>query len=367
MVAQLAIAMKDEASEGGASRVLTALFERSIHPESRGRLLLLAASCIDSVDLPPSQVKALTRQTLDCILDPATSKSMREALQSWIQMGVRRWRDLVAAEFRARADDLVASENLHTRGVGYYLGASHARGKGLAPTPLDYVFWGAWVHENAAAWRHGLERDAPLDPAILHLAVKTDLMGIGPTLMRPRGFEQLVLPVRNPVIGDFEGSFLMWAGTTMRTAMASDPQAHGFCRELGEYLLTQSRQPPWTKPVAWIDAVPDGYGGVRLPAAVAETITEPVYLAVAVLTAIEVESRAASASEGTAVHSLLRYRETAPGWLNAVVAYLSFRVGEVWAPLPPLPVREDYQHLFRQWARREVDFTYPKKDDEATA
>ncbi|HEU5331378.1 MAG TPA: NACHT domain-containing protein [Actinocrinis sp.] len=368
ITAQLAIAMKDEASEGGGARVLAALFadRRYTSAEARGRLLMLAATCVDSVDVPPSQIKALTQRILDLLLEPAVDTDLKDAVLGWTLQSVRRCRETVAAEFTARAEQLVASDDLHSRATGYFLAAFHRRSNTVEIEPSNLEYWDAWAVSNAHRWHDRIEQDAVSDQSVLHLAVSQGVLSLAKALMQPAGFARVVQSSVDPVVGHDFASILMRAAFRMRLAPASNVADLERCRELGEYLLAHAGPPPWTASTGWYITPVYLYGGVELTAAHAGGYAEPVYLAVSVLTALEVESRMAFESRQVTL-AAVSDSATPSGWLNAFVPYILARLGENAAPREPLPVREDYQRLFERWARGEVDFTVPRSTATAAA
>ena len=368
ITAQLAIAMKDETCEGGASRVLTALFTEwsEASAEARGRLLVLTVSCVDAADLPPSQVKALARRILDFILEPAVDADLKDSVLGWTLQAVRRWRETVAAEFLARAELLVASGELRDRATGYFLATYRRRFVTVEVDPSTLEYWDTWANANNRRWSDMIERDSPADRSVLHLAVSEGALSVARALIQADGMVQLVQPFLDPVIGHNFASTLMFAAYTVRTEANPRATMIGRCRELGEYFLTHPG-PPRTERTAWFTSAPDRYAGIDLSEEA--TIAGPVYLAVAVLTALEVESRAASDGERANVIAVLRGAKW-NGWLSALLPYLLARLDENAALLTPLlpelPVRGDYQQLFEQWAYREIDFTIPPATGEVT-
>lgn len=365
VIAQLAIAMKDESTARGGQRTLQALLEERGFGSNRGRglLLLTAASCLDALDLTPDYVKAFTRRVLDYLL--ATEArfetrdsvlAMRDAVLIRLRSNGSRWRDLMAAEFTARAEILISSGDAYTRSVGFYLATSFD--SVVTEVKLDSAsrsFWANWARSNAVNWREAIERDAAIELTTLKLALKQGFLSVREVLAQPKGFTCLATSVQNPLFGYYDASFLGAYGNEFRLRPALKQPAFGACLDLGDYLLNDKPQPPFVDTLPWFRSAPDSYAGRVLPPG--ERVDESVYLAVAVLTASEIESRMRTESP-TFIAAMLSTNDD--GWLSALVPYIRVRLGagiKVRTPLAPLPMRVDYQELFRAWAYREVNFT----------
>ena len=353
VIAQLAIAMKDDAVIGGGQRTLQALFRnRRARSERAHRfLLLLAISTLDALDLTTDYVKSFTQQLLDFILDPDTDFEVRDEMLAWCRMNLRRWRELVAAEFTARAETLIGSGDPRVRALGLRLGAGDVYPVRSRVEVGSLPFWVQWAHANALAWRDTIERDAAGELSVLHLGLDQGLLSMRETLAQANGITLLTASTRDPLLGYYHGS---WLG--LRTdSVRLDPTRTGFalrvCRELGDYLLNDKPRPPFAEPMPWPGRAPDGYSGS--PLVEYASVGEAVYLAVAVMSAIDIETWLRGGDAGS----------IAPidkdGWLSAFIPYAHTRrdAGKA-APIPlaPLPMREDYQQLFRAWAYHEVDF-----------
>lgn len=353
VIAQLAIAMKDEAIIGGGQRVLQALLNdrRYTSNEARGNLILIATSCVDSVDLTPDYARVIIRLALDFLLNPETGQDSRTAVLTWSRLSVRQRRELVAAEFQKRAAKLIDSDNAHVRAAGLYLGTAdfpqtEHTGSG---------FWADWIRTNALAWHDTIVRDAASELATLHLALDFELLTVREVLAQPGGAIRMTSTYAHPVAGFLYGSWLGWRGYDMRMTPMRDDLSLRACQQFGAHLLEDSPHPPFTRLTSWSTAVPDGYVGGEL--SIGDSIAEPVYLAVAVLIAIEVESRAKAAAP-TVIAACIPLHPH--GWLSALAPYIRMRLGEGTnesTSLAPLPVREDYQQLFDAWAHQEVNFT----------
>lgn len=357
ITAQLAIAMKDETTTGGGQRVLQAMLKdrRYTSEAARRNLLLLAVYCLNMVDLTPDYARVLTRRALDYVLDLETDQKARDAVLAWSRLNVRRRRDLVAAEFKARAETLIASQDPNVRAVGFYLGAWHVQAVNTKVEQPDTEFWEEWARGNALAWRDAIVRDAASELATLHLAVEQGLLTVREVLAQPDGMTRLTASYPNPVMGFLHGSWLGWHGHDVRMDPARNDLPLTACRQLGAHLLEDDPRPPYNAGMSWVTNIHDGYAGGDL--AEGQTVAEPVYLAVAVLTAIEIESRMRGESPSM-IAALVATQPT--GWLSALAPYLRVRLDagmKVRMPLPPLPVREDYQRQFEAWAYRKVDFT----------
>lgn len=365
IIAQLAIVMKDEAITGGGQRVLQALLKdrRYTSASALRNLVLLAASCLDAVDLTPDYVRTLTRRALEYILEPESDREARDAVLAWSRLNVRRQRELVAAEFKARAETLIASDDPQTRAAGFYLAAWNVRAVNAKVENPQSDYWEAWARGNAVVWRDAIVGDAMVDLATLHLAVERELLTVRDVLEQPAGMARLATAYHNPVTGFLYGSWLGWHGHDVRISPAGDGSSSQACVQLGEYLLEATPKPPFTGPTSWVTVVSDAYAGGELSGA--DTVPEPVYLAVAVMTAIEIESRMLGNPPGT-IAALLT--TDSQGWLGALTPYIRRRLTAATTtkeptPLAALPVREDYQRLFEAWACRRVDFTHPSVTD----
>jgi adenylate kinase family enzyme len=355
IISQLAIAMKDEAIEGGGQRTLQALLKdrRYKSDAARSMFLLTAVSCLDSVDLTLEFVKAVTRRALDYILNPQVDSSARDEMLTWSRLNVRQWRDLVAAETKVRAESLISSDDPHVRAVGFYLAAWNAVSM-KSKVDVNRAFWSDWARSNAEGWRNAIERDSVDELPILHLAIDQGLLSIREVLTQPDGMMRLNASFRNPLIGFYQGSRLDWSGYSVRVDPTGRDAALGECMDLGAHLLAENVQPPFTGFPSWVVDVSDGFAGAELPSG--ETVAEPVYLAVAVVTAIAIESRMRSDPSSVISASVAT---DSKGWLSALVPYILARLDmteTAHTPLAPLPMREDYQRLFRAWANHEVDF-----------
>ncbi|NUP53302.1 MAG: NACHT domain-containing protein [Catenulispora sp.] len=357
VVIQLAIAMKDEAISGGGQRTLQGLFKdrRYTSSEARRNLVHLASSCLDSVDLTPDYVRVLTRRALDFLLDHGNDSEDRAAVLAWSRLNVRRRQDLVADEYKARAETLIASDDPWVRTVGCFLGAWYPYGVSAEVMHAGSEYWRIWASENARTWRDTIIGDAQTMLTSLHLAVEQGLLTVREVLAQPDGLTRLTSPYPNPLVGFPHGSWLGFRGYEMRMYRAHERRRWATTFEqLGAHLLEDNPAPPFTAHI-WGPHPAEGYLGTELAAD--ERITESAYLSTAVITAADLESRVRREPPAV-VAALISARPT--GWLSELAPYLRERLGINGGPLlAPLPVREDYQRLFKEWAHRKVDFARP--------
>ena len=347
VVAQLAIAVKDRTSERGAERILTALFadRRYTSLKAREKLLILAADCFDSVSLPVEQADALIDRALDFVLANSGEPYAGEMVLNAWHFKVVRKREAVAARFLARAQKLIATDDVKTRSVGYYLALDDA--------DSAVSFWKSWSRANFERFAAALAADVSQDETVLQLAVKHELVRLREILTQPDGMRALYRDFHDPLAGRFRSSALSLAGVHVRVYADPLDRDWRICQDFGAYLLERNPPLPMVDRDNWFGNITDAALDTE------HHITEPVYLAVAVLTAADVEAQLAA-------YPSPFEQSPVSGWLHAFAPYIKTRAGTP-EPLGPLPVREDYQRLFERWARGEVDFTYPAPEDDNTA
>lgn len=174
VVAELAVQKKEQMSNRGAERVLTALLSERRRRSAHGRsnILQFLGSCIGALDLPPRLVREVTRVILDFFFSGASDDRDRFTPISSLLSVSGESRDLIREELSERIKQLVGSADIVERASGLRLAIYIDAGVnfGLRATDSsEAAFWGTVARENRTTYMEAMKEAAKSDPGMVYV------------------------------------------------------------------------------------------------------------------------------------------------------------------------------------------------------
>jgi hypothetical protein len=356
VVADLATQIKDQTSDRGAQRIMTALLteRRYRSVASRGHILEFLAHGLRFVDPPPQTVRELSREILVRAFDgdPDASARCHPVHQLLVSCGSAR--EVVKEEVYERACTLAASVDPAEVTNGLRLAVwvddtniiAQNHRVGLWGAQL-WEFWNGFAEENVARYADAIISAGEDSPAMKYTALVRGLLSADDILRSEQPDMRALFnsqPTFFGIVGPphlFRQVYELIRGR--RKFRHSDPMAE--FSAFGRFLLDH--------PDAPFVASPTGYGSFLAnlgEPGPAESLPDPVSCLGASLTLL----LGVEASTDTALKAEDNHRL---GALNNLYPYLARRLGiEPTAELTALQLPRGFPELLKSWANREVDF-----------
>jgi hypothetical protein len=359
VVAELAVLIKDHASDRGAQRIYTALMDERRRRSASGRsgVLQFLARCLRSVDPSPQVVRRLTQLVLDHLFAGDPSSEVQYLPLTWLAASCTNYKEIVRDEVDGRIRQLTESgdqrASLDGLSLGLWLYTSIVLDRGNDPhLPFESAvaeFWMQHQDETVHARASAIVSAAETDTEIRCGALQRELISVEQALEMHHGLLSLLQNQPTKVFG------ILWASRLVGSAssfIAGDlsPDAIEDFATVGRY-LTCHPHPPWIAGKAERLSEFDREGDT-LPY---EPWLQPdpmAYLGIAatVLMAVECEENA------------LFRNQVALGPLNDLQSYIEMRWGAPQGPeLPELPLPPALRQTFNNWAENKISFVDQSK------
>lgn len=352
VVSELALQIKDNTSNRGAQRIYaTMLGERRRRTAAgRGGILQFLARCLRSVDPPPPTIRELCNEIFGRFFaGDANHPAVYEPV-SWLLANCVNCADIVEHEFRSHLAVTISSDDSESRlralNMLFFLTNSlDLQGDGVPHVPRNSAitqYWRECQDSYQAAHLSAIRVAAESDPGIRVTAHIHNLIELGCALEMHGGlgpfFEDM--PIR--IFGAFYTALLPSRISNLIAYPFASDHVLSQLTQLAHYLAAHP-QPPWLHaPVSpWRSSnwppiqESDGY----------PKLTEDQYLGAAVIMLLLIES--------------MQEREmpNSFGPLSDLSPYVMLRwQREPDRPLPNLPISQNFQVLFHQWAANTVNF-----------
>lgn len=361
VVGELAVQIKDYTSNQGACRIFTALLGDLRRRASRGRsgILQFLARCLRSVDPSPGMVRALTRQTLDHLIEGDAGYQARAWPLCWVLACCGVYRSLVSEEIDARVRQMTSSDNRSISLNGVRLAGllpfaiQLTDGRYISPPHENFDFW--WGRTTRLFEEHSVPVAAAAadDTGVRFAALWWRIITMDEALRMPGGPRDLFHDGSPGLLDGTWAAYLpnvihrIYSGAnTSKTRMshlAADLEA------FGRHLLSHPNLPWISPPVDNLEHYildVDDYAPELSPLRI--HLNENAYLGAAATLLIIVETMPAPSA------SIPQRWRTGP--LGNLYPYIEQR----WkfqppAPLSNLPIPDPFGQIFRDWAESKTD------------
>ena len=360
VVAELAIQIKDHTSTDGARRIYTTLLDgRRRSAESRSNIVDFLAMSLRSVDPSPQVVRRVTTPTLDQLFSegnrresvPATrARAWPRTLSNLLTCG-HPCRETVADEITAVIAARVQSDDFIMRlaGLRFAVWFPHALPSNYAnENNLEWAFWderrSQIVHSHATVIVAAAENDG----GMRKVAIENGFISITQALAMPgalltlfESYDTAPCPVSWPPYLErtFRAFVKGWP------AIGSDDVVSDLSA-IGCYLLKHPGIPWIRGTVGDWDDVTKGDNSDRALSYELRQVSQAEFLGAAAILSILSEDRWMSDK----IHG------QALGPFEAFYPYLVYRRGHTKISLPHLPISEEFNRLFRDWAHGSINF-----------
>lgn len=341
-VAQLAVQIKDHASEKGADRIFRKLLSDRRHRSAKasGNILGFLGRCTEFAEPAPATVRVLTARALAHALT-AINDDETVAPLAWLMVSARGdARTVVASELETRIAELVASSDSDERLLGLRL-ALQVYNAPFAVKRGDE----AW-HDWEVASRHKEQLLLAAQSAD-DIAVRMcfDRENVPAILARRTDLPDFLFVA--PPTGFLDISWISLASLAVRYEVPGDSADTSILAYLGRVLNAATVPPRISRslidPFFWGN--PDD--PIKL-AAMGQNFSEDLYRAIVYILCVFTE-----------ISGLKEHLTPADlGALASLHPYLAERMESKNRLLPALPVDARWQDIFRTWAAEKISFTF---------
>jgi hypothetical protein len=371
VVAELSVQMKSTVIDRGAERIYTTLLNdrRRRSAQGRGNILSFLGRCLKSVEPPPRVVRELTQACLDHLFKNNPNKPVAYLPLTSVLTSCSACREIVGDEIRVKLDEMVSSSDSDIQLLGLYLatslvsafshGSSGVNQASTASTS-DYDFWSAYEKGTTDCYRDKIIQAARFDRGLMFVALNKHLITTAQAIDFYGGPQAIFedSPVRI-----FAFSYIPWMLLCLYYVFQILPDseteeediAFRAFDDFGSYLM-QNPHPPWVTRATSVDISGDAMLSFRRGAGARkkEFANTTIYLAIAVTYLISLESSFAAIED----HFLVDPPSLGP--FSSLWNYIQAR-----ADSPPtigkftgaaLPVPEEFQGIFKDWAAGRVSF-----------
>ena len=367
VVSELAVQIKDRTSDRGAQRIYAALLseQRRRTPAGRGGVLQFLARCVRSVDLSPQTIRDVARAALDHLFGGDLSDPVRCLPLCWLLASCAGYKDVVDHEIGVRISNMAASSNASSRLKGLQLalwlpvGISGDWGGDGPRVSSDSSLWGFWQECRAKyMWTHSESIIAVAADdigtrlgALLHGLITMDRALQMPGDIHPF-FQHQSIEIFGIRYGAYlpdiiNGLILGWPGYYDPADRSPVPKKIDDLAAVGRYLIHHP-QPPWL--VGGVDAWSDFIWNDPMTHDTSHIVLEPTaYLGAVAILLIGAESTTSR------LLPLAGPRKFGP--FGDLYSYIERRWHiEPDCTLLDLPVPDEFQSIFRDWADKRVSF-----------
>lgn len=357
VIADLAMQIKDQASDRGAERIMTVLLTDRRHRSapSRGHTLEFLAHSLRFIDPPPRTVRDLSRNVLDHAFSADPDDDIRCHPLHHLVTGCSGSRQIVADAIAGRAADLARSADPAVALNGLRL-ALWADDRNI-PAQNDRVgtwerglweFWNEFAGASTITYSSAIMAAAAQHAAIRYAALVRGLISVEQILADQRPDLEALFNVHPTFFGIAGPPYLLRQVYGLIRGhdgyLGKDPVPD--LRAFGRFAAGHPRQPLVINPAGYRTWLADlrNSGGTRpLP-------DDLTHLGASLAFAIGTEASDDVTLRAEDHHQL--------GPLDDLYPYLARRLRlSPAAELPGLPFPGQFPELFKSWANREVDFT----------
>jgi len=343
VVAELAIQIKDRGAERGAERIVTKLLDSRQSETNRSNIRTFVAQLLESIDLPATLIRRLTREVIDCAL--LESKARSTAPLSNLVWNCWSSRDVVRDTVEARVAEMIAANDAKVRRDGLRVAVSCGEASSTFATQMEVRdYWNEFSTRQVEKYSDQILEAAEQDKRFRHLAHDRELITTGELLERwPDNLGGLLDDVHATLLPHIRNPKMLWAVWLVLTETEYDSTAaKPLCVSVSRFLADSQPKLPW---------VIDYSGSFRLSLAEKEFVKDldaEVFtgLTIALLVFIEAE-----------------FRTTPPdflardwGALESVRPYVLARFDESHNHLTQLPVASHIQRAIDDWASNRLNF-----------
>jgi len=371
VVAELAIQIKNRTSKDGARRIYIALIgacRRALPSQASGNVLEFLAKCLRSVDPSPSVVRDLTQATLDFFFvgddlprndstDVSTEVVWSQPFSQLLACDIR-YRDLVADEVDVAIAAMTQSSWTKTmKALWLALSLTDFLPSSQGTEHGNWIYWHTRSARIMQVFVPPLIKAGEINTVARDLAIRVQLFTIAqalgisgdPQARSQKNGGDIIFGATSPQLADACRSLREGWPAFGDAAIITELDA------IGHYLIGQS-EPPWLESVT-----EHGYGGtkdkghmVRTGAPIA--LSNVGYLGAAAILSI--------LTEQGHVKSWCKGEPRRLGPLRDFYPYLARR----WnygkdGELPELPISDEFEKIFTDWAEKKINFTILKVAD----
>jgi len=372
VVAELAVQIKSSNSDRGAQRIYaTLLGDDSRSLQDRSNILQFLARCVRFIEPPPRTVRDLTSATLAHLFDGDISDETRYLPLSWLLASCVSCCNTVKDELATRIADRTSSTDpdVHLNGLRLAVWVSRGAvflrdGRLVVPAKApEYLaeFWDDFAYQNTKSHAADIAAAATSDGGMLYASLRHRFVTAGHVLATGSDLTPLFTNHHAVIFDALWTSYLDYLvgaatrgwGRAVHSGLprASEESMSEDFAAVGQFLIDHP-EPPWLsvrlssrwEPVS-LFAQDDSVSGTGL----FEARDPIIYLGAvgAILIAAELTRNRVLAAEGG----------PPLGAFSNLYPYILLRWGhEQDAQLPELPVPEQFQCLFRNWATNNTDF-----------
>jgi hypothetical protein len=385
VVAELAIQVKCASLDRGDERAYLAMLGdgRQQSAKARSNILIFLARCTQFLEPPPRTIRILARAILDHFFSGDTNDPERYKPLSWLLASCVYSRDIIRDEVTTRTSAMIGSTDAAASLNGLRLamwvsrGAMHVAPDGYSISPVQAPeeqakYWDAFAYENARRYMQQVVDASSSDAAMLYAALRHRFYTVADILIPPEADLTKLLQAYHS--GMFDAIWLPYlVSLTGAATRGWKPPLHSGLpwtsqqtldvdfTAIGSYLLGHPK-PPWA--TICLSARYDPIGLFN------EDYADPpgTYQASDHLAYLGGAAALLLTAEATRDRTLPSKANNCLGSFSDLYPYILRRWGaDPTATLPDLPVPAYFQHLFKAWADKDVDFTqrtgrpYPSK------
>jgi hypothetical protein len=356
VLGELAVLIKDHASDRGAQRVYATLIGERRRRAAPGRsgILQFLARCLRSVDPSPQTVRLLSRQVLDHLFAGDTNAADRFLPLCWLAASCANFKEIVYDELSKRIDSLMGSVDRETQcsavSLTFWLPTGltidNAGGPNLPYGSPIVEFWRNRTAEIAHSHVDFIRDASRSDAEIRYGAFQRGVLSIDDVLEASGGLLTL-MQLRPTRVFQINWAphliSLVWRLTYNEIYLGEIQELSA----VGRY-LDQHPNPPWVDGEVYEISNMNREGEARL-AVLDEELDSMSYLGAAAILLMGVEFEKNALLRNKIANEL--------GPLNDLQPYIQQRWGRHSGhSLPGLPIPPFFGQAFHDWAQSKISF-----------